>query len=520
MVRVPIAFSLALNEMPDIISADMKKENSRTYYSIVNVCVSLGLEMLHLVSSFIERTVFIYVLGQEILGISGLFSSFLAFLSLADLGLTSAFTFCLYRPIAERDSDRIATLLKFYKKFYRILSFAVFSVGLLISPLVIGSVNGVSLSNLEVFSYYVLILLNSACSYLAVYKSTLFRADQHAYVVNLANTLANLLCSMTQVWLLLTTASYYIYLVIRIVLTLLSNGFLTLFANHSYPTLMKKAGGTLDRKTKQYFVASLKSLFVYKVSTTAINNSTNIIMSLMLGTVVVGLYSNYTLITSTISIFTGLINTSLIGSIGNLGATSTPPRKKAVFFKLITIYSLISVFCTTCLYLNISDFILVWLRNPEYVFDDVSVFCYLLYFFFNSLAAPLWMTREANGLFSRVYKIMVARAIVCILSSVLLSKIIGLPGIFLGSLLGLITTNMWYEPRMLCNEVFFCKMRDFLKVLFVSLIKAGIVFVLSILFFSRLGSSIFWMIIKCMLVGAVAVLVYSRDIISVLRRDY
>ena len=496
----------------------MKK--GRLYYSIVNVSASFVLETIHLVFSFIERTVFINVLGKEILGISGLFSSFLSFLSLADLGLASAFTFCLYRPIAQKDDDRIGVLLKFYKKFYRILSLAVFSVGLLISPLVICSVNGMSLSNQTVFSYYILILLNSACSYLAVYKSTLFRADQRAYVVNLSTTLANVLCSIIQVTLLLITASYHVYLIIRIVLTLLNNAFLTLFANYAYPALKKKVDGSLDIETKQYFVTSLKSLFVYKVSTTAINNSTNIIMSLMLGTVVVGLYTNYTLVTGAITIFTGLINTSLIGSIGNLGATSTPAKKKSVFFKLLTLYSLISVFCTTCLYLNINDFILVWLRNSEYVLDNTSVLSYLLYFFFNSLAVPLWMTREANGLFSRVYKIMIARAIVCILSSVLLSKIIGLPGIFLGSLLGLITTNMWYEPRMLCREVFFCKMREFLKVYFVSLSKAGIVFILCILFFSRLGTSIFWMVGKCMLVGVVAVLVYLRDIISVLRRDY
>ena len=498
----------------------MIRKKSRTYYSILNVIISFGLETVYLATAFIERSVFIRVLGEEFLGLSGVFSSFLAFLGLADLGLASVFTYSLYSPLASKDYDRVSILIQSYKKFYRILCCAVLCIGLLISPIAIGSINGLSITGTDSLKYYLLILINSACSYLGVYKSTLFKADQHAYVANFAHIFGNVVCSLAQVICLMTTESYLLYLLIRIALTLISNGLLTLFASSSYPDVKRNVDGALDDDTKRYFISSLKSLFVYKVSTTILNNSTNIIMSLMLGTVVVGLYSNYTMVTNAITVFTGLINTALIGSIGNLGATSTPAKKKSVFFKLITLYSLVSVFCTTCLYLNISDFILVWLRNPEYVLDDAPVFCYLLYFFFNSLVAPLWMTREANGLFSRIYKIMISRAIICILSSVLLSKIIGLPGIFLGSLLGLITTNMWYEPRMLCNEVFFCKMRDFLKVLFVSLIKAGIVFVLSILFFSRLGSSIFWMIIKCMLVGAVAVLVYSRDIISILRRDY
>ena len=499
----------------------MRTNKSRTYYSIINVVISFGLEILHLLFSFVERTVFIHVLGEEILGLSGLFSSFLAFLSLADLGLSSAFTYSLYKPLAENDYSRVAVLINFYKKFYRVLFAAVFGVGLLISPLVIGSIKDISISDGQAFSYYLLILLNSACSYLAVYKSTLFRADQHAYVVNLATVSANVLCSVVQVVLLLTTGNYYFYLVIRIVLTLLSNLFLTIFANHSYKEVVQtKISGTLDQETKNYFVSSLKSLFVYKVSTTAINNSSNIIMSLILGTVVVGLYSNYTMVTAAITTFTGLFNNSILGSIGNLGATSTPTRKKQVFFKLISIYSLISVFCSVCLYMNLSDFILVWLGKPEYVLDDYSVFCYMLYFFFNTLCSPLWMTREANGLFSRIYKIMIARAVVSISASVLLSVAIGLPGIFLGSLIGLVTTNMWYEPRMLCNEVFFCRFGEFLKVFLIAVLKAFIVFGLSILLFSNLGETIFWMIAKCMLVGVLCLIVYSRDILSVLRRTY
>ena len=499
----------------------MYAHRSRTYYSIINIVISVGLEILHLLFSFIERTVFIHVLGEEILGLSGLFSSFLAFLSLADLGLSSAFTYSLYKPLAEKNYDRIAILINFYKKFYRVLFVAVFGVGLLISPLVIGSINDISISNWQAFSYYILILLNSACSYLAVYKSTLFRADQHAYVVNLATVSANVLCSVVQVLLLLTTGNYYFYLAIRIFLTLLSNAFLTIFANHSYKEVVRtKISNSLDTETKNYFVSSLKSLFVYKVSTTAINNSSNIIMSLVLGTVVVGLYSNYTMVTAAITTFTGLFNNSILGSIGNLGATSTPERKKRVFFKLVSIYSLISVFCSTCLYMNLSDFILVWLGKPEYILDDLSVFCYMLYFFFSTLCSPLWMTREANGLFSRVYKIMIARAIVSISTSVSLGIIIGLPGIFLGSLIGLVTTNMWYEPKMLCTEIFFCKFNEFVKVFLIAVLKAFIVFVLSILLFSNLGETIFWMIVKCMLVGVVCLIVYARDILSVVRRAY
>ena len=461
---------------------------------------------------------FINVLGEEILGLSGLFTSFLSFLNLADLGLSSAFTYSLYKPIAEHNTERIRTLVNFYKKFYRILFLAVFGIGLVISPVVVASVRDVSISHSEAFAYYLLVLLNSACSYLAVYKTTLFRADQRVYIVNLSTTFATVICTALQIVLLLNTANYYYYLIVRIAITLIGNMIVSVIANRSYKEVFSFRGKTsLDTETKSYFVTSLKNLFVYKTSTTVINNSTNIIMSFVLGTAIVGLYSNYTLISNTISSFISLFNTSIIGSIGNLGVTSTPEKKKTVFFKLISVYFIISTFTSICLFLNLSDFVLLWLSRPDYILDIKSLSFYLLYFFLSNVCNPLWMTREANGLFTKIYPVIVARAIIFISISLALGFMIGMPGIFIGSIIALITTNMWYEPKMLCRDVFFCKYREFWIVFLIGLIKSTIVFILSILITSHMGSTILWMLVKCFTVGLLVLVIFSRDIIKLVR---
>ena len=54
--------------------------------------VSFGLQ-------FISRTVFIYCLGEEYLGINGLFSNVLGVLSFAELGIGTAINFCLYNRL-------------------------------------------------------------------------------------------------------------------------------------------------------------------------------------------------------------------------------------------------------------------------------------------------------------------------------------------------------------------------------------------------------------------------------------
>ena len=70
---------------------------SRTDKSIKNIYISLGMYIFQLLFSIINRTIFIKLLGSEYLGISGLFSNILAFLTLAESGIGNAMVFALYK---------------------------------------------------------------------------------------------------------------------------------------------------------------------------------------------------------------------------------------------------------------------------------------------------------------------------------------------------------------------------------------------------------------------------------------
>ena len=59
--------------------------------------------------AFFSQWVFIHYLGMEYVSVDGLFSSVLTFLSLAELGVGSAITVYLYKPLAEKDGPSRAT---------------------------------------------------------------------------------------------------------------------------------------------------------------------------------------------------------------------------------------------------------------------------------------------------------------------------------------------------------------------------------------------------------------------------
>ena len=78
----------------------------RTSYFLKNFTSRIVIYLATSVLSFAVRTVFIYCLGEEYLGISGLFASVLTVLNLAELGVGTSIVFAMYRPVADDDTPR------------------------------------------------------------------------------------------------------------------------------------------------------------------------------------------------------------------------------------------------------------------------------------------------------------------------------------------------------------------------------------------------------------------------------
>ena len=64
-------------------------------------------QVTSIVLGFFGRTIFIYFLNSEYLGISGLFTNILSILSLSEMGFSSAIAFHLYGYLAREDKDSI-----------------------------------------------------------------------------------------------------------------------------------------------------------------------------------------------------------------------------------------------------------------------------------------------------------------------------------------------------------------------------------------------------------------------------
>lgn len=156
----------------------------RTRYTLINMVVNVGGQLMNQVLLFISRMVFIHYLSAAYLGVNGLFTDVLGILNLAELGIGTAMIYSLYEPAAKNDEHRLAQLMNLYRLLYRIVAVVVLLVGLALMPFLgffIKDSSGIEHLRL----IYLMYVANSVCSYLLSYKNSIYLAYQKAYVRNL-----------------------------------------------------------------------------------------------------------------------------------------------------------------------------------------------------------------------------------------------------------------------------------------------------------------------------------------------
>ena len=127
---------------------------SRTVNSTRNMIAVVINKSITIIFPFIIRTVINNNLGAEYLGLSSLFKSILTMLSLAELGISSAIVFSMYKPIAIGDKQEINALYRFYKIIYRVIGTVIMGVGLLLVPFLPKLMNGTAPADINIYYIY------------------------------------------------------------------------------------------------------------------------------------------------------------------------------------------------------------------------------------------------------------------------------------------------------------------------------------------------------------------------------
>ena len=425
---------------------------SRVKNTSRNFAYAMFLQIVKIALMFGVRIIFVYKLGEEYLGVNGLFTNVIGILSLADLGMTTALMYSLYKPLAENDETKISIYINYFRKVYYIIALTIALVGIAIIPFLKYIVNLPS-EMPDIYLYYILLLANSVLSYLFVYKTTLLSADQKMYIINRYNIIFQFILAILQIVILLVFGSFIGYLLANIFCTLLGNILKAKRVDKIYPYLKQKEKSSLEKQEKKNIFSNLFSLFFYKLGSVIQDNTTNIVTSIFVGTITVGYYSNYVTIISSITTFLTMVFTSLKASVGNYVVFKKKEEQLNLFNILETYNYWLVAFCSICFIVLIPDFIRICF-GEQYVLSFSVLIWAVLNFYVSNIRQTIWTYRETTGTFKKTKYITIVTSVINIVLAIGFGYYFGLTGIIAGTVIAKIVYGWWKEPIIIYRDYF------------------------------------------------------------------
>lgn len=417
-----------------------------------NIIVGVLSKVILLLLPFLLRWIINTILGSIYLGLNSLFSSILQVLSLTELGLSSALVYNMYKPVAENDYSRINALLNLYKKAYRCVGICIIFFGIMFIPFLPIIIKGVYPKNINILLIYIIQLLNTAISYfLFAYKQSLLVAYQREDVNSIINLVTQLALQICQILLLLKTKNYYWYVLCMPVFTIISNLWIAYITKKMFPNL--KSYGTIDKSTLKSIKKLVVGTFIQKACGITRNSLDSICISAFMGLSLTAIYNNYYLIFNGIVVILGIIQSSLVGGIGNHVALKNKEYNYDELKKLDYLYMVLTGICTVCLLCLYQPFMEIWM-GVDMELSNYIVFTMVLYFYVLKLGDMRFIYSSVNGLWWEHRYRTIMETIANIVLNIILGKLFGIFGIVIATIISLLIFNFIWGAKIVFKLYF------------------------------------------------------------------
>ena len=397
-----------------------------------------------LLVNFIQRTVFIYVLGRTFSGVNETYTSVLSVLSLAELGIGTALNYSLYKPVAERDIEKIKSYMRFYKKAYLTIAGVIAAAGIAISPfLKLFLKNPGNLTVKELTLYYYLFLFNTVISYFVAYKYSLSNAEQKNYIQTNIATLTKIAAATVQITVLLLFRNFLFYLLAQSVVEFLQKIFVTLYMNRLYPYLRDKDVKKLTPQETRIVASKTKALICHKVGDVARLQTDTLVISSFVNVDTSAVVGNYLYIITYVGNFVNIIFDSVISGFGNVVATESKERQY-LLFKVYRFFAWwLFGFGAVGFFHLLTPFIGgIWLRDDGWTLPQMTVTLLVTDFYLKGGRTVLLNFKIASGLFEQDRFLPLVQGAVNLVVSIALVQKIGVTGVYVGTLVSGILANL------------------------------------------------------------------------------
>lgn len=395
---------------------------------------------------FVSRSIFIKILGANIAGLNSLLISLIGFLNVAELGVSVAVGYSLYKPLNDRNYNKISEIMILFKYYYNNIAKIVLIIGIIICLFLPFLIKG-QINLGSAYIYYYIYLVNCVLSYMFTYKQTLIISDQKQYKIAFTINLTKILKVCIQCFQLIIIPSFFIWLIIEVIFNVLSMILVNKKIDKEYS---EKVNYNLNKdllkikKENKSIKKNIRNIFFHKIGGFVVFQTDSILISMFSSLKEIAVYSNYMMI---INSLIGLLNSvvgSIMPTIGNLIAEDNDNKSYKIFRLLYMLDHLIAIFVTFITFKVINQFIIFWV-GKEYLFAKSIVLVLLINLYIRISRGTIDRFKNGFGIYWDIYSPVIESVVNLILSLILTYKF-GIIGIFIGTIISNILIIEIWQP--------------------------------------------------------------------------
>lgn len=424
-------------------------DKMRTQKVMKNIVIELILYAIVGIVGFFKIRYFIQFIGSDMNGYFQFINNIVAYVFLAEAGLTSGVIYKLYKPLADKDYEQVKASYKGAKKIFRIIGLAITFlslVALLLLPLLVPA-KGEDL--IIVLITFVLVISSSLISYFVCSQAynAIFYADQKKYLGLTVTNLVKIFGDIISIG-----AIFYFHNMITIGLVMLLSKIIEEFiiyfvGRKNYPWL--KDFDRIDTSAGRMS----KDLIIHQISTVASNNIAQFILLIFKGPVLVSIYASYNYIYTFISTTIGKINNSISHSFGNMFASDDKNHSCKVFKEYMSFCLFMGLVVSLSFLIGARSFVGLWIGDESYIVSNLVVFLFSANLFTSSMYGVILTAINTNGLFKETKYYAILTACINIIVAVILAKPFGIAGVLIGIIISFFVSS-FFRSKVIMKHVF------------------------------------------------------------------
>ncbi len=424
--------------------------------SFLNVTVSIFFRVLIIIFAIMARRSLISHVGNEANGVYALFISIVGFLSIAELGVGSAITYCMYKPIVEGQNEKVSALYYLFKKLYFYIGLLILVGGVIIMPFLKYIAKDYDASSINLPITFGIVLCSVCLTYGFSANLSLLNAYKNNYIATAITSTGLIIQYIAQIIILNVINSFELFLLMQVFVTLPEWIISEIIVRKKYREIVSLKG-KIDKDSKNEVVKNTKAMFMHKIGGVLVNTADSVIISAFISIVLLGKYNNYVTIIVAMDGLLGLFFSSLTSIVGHLyieeGVEIT--HKYFNFFHMFN-FILGCVFYLG--YFAVIDDLVTICFGDGLILSKYTSIVITVNYFIQFMRRSTWLFREATGVFYKDRWRPIVEGVTNICLSILFVMIFPDEYKIVGVIVATIITNMTIchviEPYVLYKYVF------------------------------------------------------------------